>query len=383
MVTIREDAHGRVDVAHLDEELRRHADRPLKIGSFSAASNVTGIVTDVERVATLLRRHSALSCWDYAAAGPHLPIDMSDKDAVFLSPHKFVGGPGTPGVLVAKRVLFRNRVPAVPGGGTIRFVSPHGHSYHPDPAVREEAGTPAIVESIRAGLAFALKEAVGSEEIRRREQHIVRRVLASWGANPHIEIVGKTNAERLAIVSLGLRHPRGLLHSHFVAAVLNDLFGIQVRSGCFCAGPYIHRLYPVDDEWSRRMYAEVVNGHEGAKLSLLRVSFSYFMSDAVVDYIVEAVNLLAEEGWKLLPLYRFDPDTALWRHRNGDPLPADRRATAPESVLPGYLEEARRILREVVPVRAEDPPLSRSFERIRWFPLPGEAPATLPRLGAV
>jgi selenocysteine lyase/cysteine desulfurase len=308
---------------------------------------------------------------------------MSDKDAVFLSPHKFVGGPGTPGVLVAKRSLFRNRVPAVPGGGTIRFVSPRGHSYRPDPSVREEAGTPAIVESIRAGLAFALKEAVGSEEIRRREQRIVRRVLASWGSNPNIEIVGNRNAERLAIVSLGLRHPRGLLHSHFVAAVLNDLFGIQVRSGCFCAGPYIHRLYPIGDEWSRRMHAEVVSGHEGAKLSLLRVSFSYFMSDAVVDYIVAAVNLLADEGWKLLPVYRFDPDTALWRHRSGAPPPGERRATASESVLPGYLEEARRILRRVVPVRAEDPALPRSFERIRWFPLPGEALATLRRLGAV
>ena len=374
VVTIREDADGRVDLTHLEDELRRYADRPLKIGSFSAASNVTGIVTDVERVATLLRLHGALSCWDYAAAGPHMPIAMSDKDAVFLSPHKFVGGPGTPGVLVAKRALFRNPVPAVPGGGTIRFVSPHGHSYHPDPAVREEGGTPAIVESIRAGLAFALKEVVGADEIRRREQRIVRRALASWGANPNIEIVGNPNAERLAIVSLGLRHPPGLLHSHFVAAVLNDLFGIQVRSGCFCAGPYIHRLYPIGDEWSRRMHAEVVSGHEGAKLSLLRVSFGYFMSDAVVDYIVAAVNLLANEGWKLLPLYRFDPDTGLWRHRSARPA-SDRPATAPESVLPGYLEEARRILRGVVPVRAEDPALSRSFERIRWFPLPGEAMA--------
>jgi selenocysteine lyase/cysteine desulfurase len=382
VVTIGEDTAGRVDLVHLDEELRRYADRPLKIGSFSAASNVTGIVTDVKTAATLLRRHGALSCWDYAAAGPHMPIDMSDKDAVFLSPHKFVGGPGTPGVLAAKRSLFRNRVPAVPGGGTIRFVSPRGHSYHPDPAVREEGGTPAIVESIRAGLVFALKEAVGSEEIRRREQRIVRRALASWGSNPQIEIVGNPKAERLAIVSLGLRHPRGLLHSNFVAAVLNDLFGIQVRSGCFCAGPYIHRLYPIDDEWSRRMRAEVMDGHEGAKLSLLRVSFSYFMSDTVVDYIVAAVNLLADEGWKLLPLYRFDPDTALWRHRSGDPLPSGRRTTAPESVLPGYLVEARRILREVAPVRADDPPLSRSFERIRWFPLPGEAPATLRHLGA-
>ena len=230
-------ADGGVDLEHLEHELRRHADRPLKIGSFSAASNVTGIVTDVDAIAVTLRRHGALACLDYAAAGPYLPIDMTGKDAVFLSPHKFLGGPGTPGVLVAKRRLFRNRVPSVPGGGTILFVSPREQSYHPDPAVREEGGTPAIVESIRAGLVFALKEAVGAQEIRRRERELARRALAAWGANPQIEILGGTEAERLAIVSLGLRHPRGLLHANFVVAVLSDLFGIQARSGCFCAGP--------------------------------------------------------------------------------------------------------------------------------------------------
>jgi selenocysteine lyase/cysteine desulfurase len=360
VVTIDEDAEGQVSLDQLEEELARFSGRPLKIGSFSAASNVTGIVTDVARVSAVLRRHGALSCWDYAAAGPHGPIDMSDKDAVFLSPHKFPGGPATPGVLVAKRSLFRSRVPVVPGGGTIRFVSPRGHSYHPDPVVREEGGTPAIVESIRAGLVFALKEAVGGEEIRRREQCFVRRALRSWGADPRIVVYGNVERERLAIVSLALRHGGGLLHSDFVAALLNDLFGIQVRSGCFCAGPYIHRLIPIDDDLSGRMHAEVVGGHEGAKLSLLRVSFDYTMSDAVVDYIVEAVHLLAAEGWKLLPQYRFDPQTARWTHRSGggrpplsledvsftSPRAAPRlRLRASESSLPGYLAEARRILR--------------------------------------
>jgi selenocysteine lyase/cysteine desulfurase len=195
VVTIREDRQGRVDLDHLEHELRRHGDRALKIGSFSAASNVTGIVTEVDQVAIALHRHGALSCWDYAAAGPYLPIDMNPvpdvadghlahKDAVFISPHKFVGGPGTPGVLVAKRSLLRNRVPSVPGGGTILFVSPTGQSYHPDPAIREEGGTPGIVESIRAGLAFALKDAIGSHEIRRREHDLARRALVSWAENP-------------------------------------------------------------------------------------------------------------------------------------------------------------------------------------------------------
>jgi selenocysteine lyase/cysteine desulfurase len=195
VVPIAEDAAGRVDLEHLEHELRRHADRPRKIGTFSAASNVTGILTDVDRLAIALHRHGALALFDYAAAGPYLEIEMNAspdlpdghlgyKDAIFVSPHKFPGGPGTPGVLVAKRALLRRAVPTVPGGGTILFASPTEQSYHPDAEVREEGGTPAIVESIRAGLAFAVKEAVGVEEICRREHDFARRALESFAANP-------------------------------------------------------------------------------------------------------------------------------------------------------------------------------------------------------
>jgi selenocysteine lyase/cysteine desulfurase len=390
VVTIREAGGGGVDLDHLEHELLRHADRPLKLGSFSAASNVTGIISDVGAVARTLRRHGALACFDYAAAGPYLPIDMTGKDAIFLSPHKFPGGPGTPGVLVAKRHLFRNRVPTVPGGGTILFVGPHDHSYHPDPAVREEGGTPAIVESIRAGLVFALKEAVGAQEIRRREHDLARRALAAWGANPQIEILGGSEAERLAILSLGLRHPRGLLHANFVVAVLSDLFGIQARSGCFCAGPYIHREFPIDDRWSQRMHAECKAGHMGAKLAFTRLSFDYTTSEAAFGYVLEAVDLLAREGWKLLPLYRFDAETGLWRHRDARPetpltlydalAPAPAAVTAPESALRGQLAEARRIIRalEAAPPAGPlaDPWAGEAFERIRWFPLPADAAAS-------
>jgi selenocysteine lyase/cysteine desulfurase len=399
VVVISEDADGGVDLEHLEHELRRHADRPRKIGSFSAASNVTGIVTDVDRVAIALHRHGALACFDYAAGGPYLPIDMNAsprlrdghlayKDAVFVSPHKFPGGPGTPGVLVAKRALLRRPVPTVPGGGTITFVSPSAQSYHPDPEVREEGGTPAIVESIRAGLVFALKDAVGTEEILRREHDLARRALRSWSANPRIDILGNTRRDRLAVISLGLRHPPGHLHAGFVVAALSDLFGIQTRSGCFCAGPYIHRAFPIDADWSRRMHAEVAKGRLGAKLALTRLSFPYYTSEAAFAYVLEAVHLLADEGWKLLPRYRFDPDSGLWQHRGARadaPLglaamldvPPPRFGRAPESVLSGQLEAARRIIRDAAahpPADALDgPPCGPAFERIRWFPLPSEA----------
>jgi selenocysteine lyase/cysteine desulfurase len=391
VVTIRADAGGHVDLEHLEAELRRHAGRPLKIGSFSAASNVTGIVTDTAAVSGVLRDHGALSCWDYAAAGPYLPIDMAGKDAVFLSPHKFPGGPGTPGVLVAKRWMFRNAVPSVPGGGTILFVSPGRHAYHPEPSIREEGGTPAIVESIRAGLAFALKEQVGAEEIHRRETDLARRALASWGANPRIELLGDTDAERLAIVSLAVRHPRGALHANFVVAVLSDLFGIQARSGCFCAGPYLHRMYPIDDEWSEAMDAECSRGHLGAKLAFTRVTFPYFMSERAFEYVLAAVHLVADHGHRLLPHYRFDPDSGIWRHGTRAPAPAPELAgafapartrphTASERVLARQLRQARRILGALdatPPLAPLD--LSDEFEAIRWFPLPGEAATALRR----
>ncbi len=236
VVVIHEDADGHVDLAHLEQELVRHAARPLKIGSFSAASNVTGIATDQVAVAKLLHQHGALSFWDFAAAGPYVDIrvnegDGAHKDAIFISPHKFIGGPQTPGVLVVKRALLANSVPACPGGGTVAYVNQEEHRYVADPVVREEGGTPAIIESIRAGLVFQLKEAVGADAIREREVDFIQRAIASWSANPNIQILGNKEAWRLSIVSFIVKHKRAYLHHNFVVALLNDLFGIQSRGG--------------------------------------------------------------------------------------------------------------------------------------------------------
>ena len=410
LCVIREDADGRLDLRHLEAELERHAGRPLKIGSFSAASNVTGIMTDVDAVATLLHRHGALSLWDYAAAGPYVEIEMNParegpdghlayKDAVFLSPHKFIGGPGTPGILVAKRALLDSAVPTVPGGGTVAFVTVEDHAYLAEAEHREEAGTPAIVESIRAGLVFQLKRAVGVPAIRAREDDHVRRAMDSWARNPNIDILGSTELPRLAIVSLGLRHPRGMLHPHFAVAVLNDLFGIQARGGCFCAGPYLQRLGDLDDATVRAMERAVRTGHEGVKLGWFRVNFNYFVSDMVVDYVVDAVHLLANEGVRLLPLYRFDPFTGLWHHRETYSRPPvslydiaytggamefrGQRASAAEHVLGEQLEQAAALIASLAAAPqhdgVEDPVLPESFERLRWFPLPGEAQRELAR----
>lgn len=409
VITISEDADGHVDLAALEEQLVEHADRPLKIGSFSAASNVTGIVTDTHAVADLLHRHGALSFWDYAAAAPYVAIEMdpgdcaahtdASLDAVFLSPHKFIGGTGTPGVLAVRRRLLHNRVPVVPGGGTVAYVNPTEHRYLTDVEHREEGGTPAIIESIRAGLVFGLKDAVGVDVIRARESELLARVLRAWRAVPTIEILGNLSAERLSIVSFVIRAPGAggspgrYLHHNFVVALLNDLFGIQARGGCSCAGPYGHRLLGIDLDRSHEFEREISGGCEGIKPGWVRVNLNYFVSDTVVDYLIEAVAFVAGHGWRLLADYRFDVASGRWHHRAGPvepPLRLDqvRYDTAtgamsyprhdepvPESALAGYLVEASATAAAAgAPgLRTDDERLagvSGDFERLRWFELP-------------
>ena len=402
VVVIPQDHDGHIDLGRLGEELERHADRPLRIGSFSAASNVTGIVSDTNAIATLLHDHGALSFWDFAAAAPYVDIEMygspgagpaAYKDAIFLSPHKFIGGPATPGVLVVRRELTTNRVPDVPGGGTVAYVNPTEHRYLSDPAHREEGGTPAIVESIRAGLVFQLKQAVGVDVIREREAHFLRRAVQSWQQEPSIEILGNLDAERLSIVSFVIRAPGDsgrFLHHNFVVAVLNDLFGIQSRGGCSCAGPYGHYLLGIDPERSHELDREIGHGCEGIKPGWVRVNFNYFISEAVFDYIVAAVRLVARDGWRLLGDYRFDPATGRWHHRRGPVEPPLRLGqvgydddgaltyprqhdTAPESALTGYLQEAAEVFRAATPCDG-DAEVNADFDHLRWFELP---PASL------
>jgi selenocysteine lyase/cysteine desulfurase len=396
VVVIGTDADGHIDLADLERQLTRYAHRPLLIGSFSAASNVTGILTGTDAVAALLHAHGALSFWDYAAAGPYLPIRVAEsapgagdhKDAVFLSPHKFPGGPQTPGVLVVRRDLVRNTVPTAPGGGTVAFVDPIGHQYLDDPVAREEGGTPAIVESIRAGLVFALKQAVGTDLIAAREEQLWRHVLRRWAGSPGIEVLGSPTAARLSILSFRIRHSAGYLHHNFVVALLNDLFGIQARGGCSCAGPYGHRLLAIGPARSHAFEEEIGQGCDGIKPGWTRVNLNYFISPATAGYIAAAVELIAADGYRLLPDYRFDPRTGLWRHAAGPPRPPitlaevgygpdgqmdypRRRGQAGEDAFPGYLRQARTIL-AARPAHLEEgstglPP---DFEALRWFPLP-------------
>ncbi|MEE4272290.1 MAG: aminotransferase class V-fold PLP-dependent enzyme [Thermoanaerobaculales bacterium] len=399
VVTIAEDRDGRVDLDHLDGALEAYGDRQLKIGSFSAASNVTGIVSDTEEITRRLHGHGALAFWDFAAAAPYVRIRMNPdgpdpavaKDAVFISPHKFIGGPGTPGVLVVKKGLVTNRVPTVPGGGTVSYVSAVDHSFVDDPAHREEGGTPAIIESIRAGLVFHLKREVGEDLIEELEESFVSRAIAAWSANPKIQILGNPRARRLSIVSFLIRHGDRYLHHNFVVALLNDLFGIQARGGCSCAGPYGHRLLGIGPGRSSKFKDAINSGCEGIKPGWVRMNFNYFIPDEVFDYLIEAVRFIADEGWKFLRFYRFDPDSGLWRHRESHRQAAlglddlryvggrldyrFQRLTEPLSVLEDALREARSLASEIDSesrTARQNCGLDSDIEPLRWFPLPGE-----------
>jgi selenocysteine lyase/cysteine desulfurase len=399
VVPIPVDADGRVDLAALEAALRAYADRPLKIGSFSAASNVTGVLSDTNAISALLHAHGAYSFWDYAAGGPYLPIRVGasapgrrdHKDAVFISPHKFVGGPQTPGVLVARRELFRNQVPTVPGGGVITYVSPAGQWYIDDPVMREEGGTPAIVESIRAGLAFGLKEAIGTDTIKTIDDAYTRKAIARWSANPNIEVLGDHYAPRLPIISMRVRHGDRYLHHHFVVALLNDLFGIQARGGCSCAGPYGHYLLGIGAERADRISEQVNLGYLGSKPGWARITLSYTMVESIVDYIIEAMDLIGWYGHRLLPEYRFDPASGHWEHQRSPTLPTRRlgdlldptswdRPGVPavaqatvgnEALAAGYLMQARSILGGGEAEIATGPTgLPDGFEALREFHLP-------------
>jgi selenocysteine lyase/cysteine desulfurase len=403
VVVIDLDEDGRLSLEHLERELIAHAARPLKIGSFSAASNVTGIGSKTAATAILLHKHGALSFWDFAAAGPYVEIEMNlrqdgpdghlaYKDAIFISPHKFIGGPGTPGLLVAKKHLFQNKVPASPGGGTVAYVSPSEHRYLDDIVQREEGGTPDILGSIRAGLVFQLKEAVGFENIQRSEERFIRAAIDRWGSDPNISVLGSASAWRLSIVSFQVRHGQGWLHHDFVVALLNDLFGLQARGGCSCAGPYGHRLLGIEWAQSKLFEEEIVRGCEGIKPGWVRVNFNYFLDETTVRFILDAVTWVAAHGWKLLPLYRFCAESGRWQHRDGlaEPLLSlatnsyahgrlatrSRTWTEPEEALLGYLDEADAVLARTVARygRGITPePLPDHFERLRWFTLPHEA----------
>ncbi|KAL6219828.1 hypothetical protein ACLB2K_007587 [Fragaria x ananassa] len=326
-----------MEVLTLQLESFKHANRPI-LGSFSACSNVTGVHSDTRAIARLLHQYGGFVCFDYAASGPYVEIDLKPGeidgyDGVFLSPHKFVGGPGSPGILLMSKALYqlRSSPPSTCGGGIVDYVNGFSEEdtlYLEDIEERENGGTPQIVQTIRAALAFWVKDYIGYEVIEKQEEIYVKKALQRLLPNKKIKILGNTSAKRQAILSFLVYfttnsstsntsieynmwgeagNTRGKpLHGSFVTALLNDLFGIQARGGCDCAGPYGHTLLGIDETNSHAYRCAIQKGHVGLKPGWTRVSFPYYISNDEFDFIVAALEFIEAYGQRFLSLYNFN-----------------------------------------------------------------------------
>ncbi|KAL2498599.1 Cysteine desulfurase [Abeliophyllum distichum] len=331
VVEIGLDQKGLLDMETFKHQLEfyKSKNRPI-LGSFSACSNVTGICSDTHAISRLLHQFGGYACFDFAASGPYTEIEMRSGeidgyDAIFLSTHKFLGGPGSPGILLMSKALYRlgSSPPSTCGGGTDTL-------YVDNIEEREDAGTPQIIQKIRAALAFWIKEYIGYKAIERQEQNYIERALKRLVHNPYICVLGNTNAKRQAILSfliysttyssspeVNLWRENGNtrdkpLHGAFVAKLLNDLFGIQARGGCACAGPYGHSLLNVGESHSLAFRSAIEKGYVGVKPGWTRVSFPYYMSNEEFEFILAAIEFLSIYGQRFLSLYHFNWRTGAW-----------------------------------------------------------------------
>ncbi len=312
VVVLPADAQGLVDIANMHELLRLYDARPLKIGSFTSCSNVTGICTPYHEMARIMHEHGGYCFVDFAASAPYVPIDMHPADdaekldAVFFSPHKFLGGPGASGVLIFDKSLYHNRVPDNPGGGTVSWTNPWGgHAYIPDIELREDGGTPGFLQTIRAALAVRLKEQMGVDALLEREKDLLALSLDRLDRIEGVHLLAENVRERLAILSFYLDD----LHYNLAVKVLNDAYGIQVRGGCSCAGTYGHFLLHVDRAMSERITERIDKGDLSMKPGWVRLSLHPTMTDAEVSYILDALEEVIRNKARWQETYRYCADT--------------------------------------------------------------------------
>lgn len=326
VVEIGLDKDGRFDLEDLKKKLsdKKYVNR-LKIGSFSAASNVTGIITPVYKIAEILHEHNAFACFDFAACAPYVEINMNKSkkeffDAVYIAPHKFVGGPGSSGILVINKKIYDNTLPpTVAGGGTVNYVSPYAYDYIENVEEREMAGTPGIMQILRAALVIELKDYIGLDNIEKREKYYLSKVFNKLRKNKNIEVLGPKDEEnRLPIFSVKIKHKDKYIHPRFAAKLINDLFGIQTRAGCACAAPYGHRLLDISYENSQIYRYFIKNDLASVKPGWLRFNIHYTMDENEVDFICDAVDFVASYGYLFLNEYVMNLKSGKWKHKSNN-----------------------------------------------------------------
>jgi selenocysteine lyase/cysteine desulfurase len=309
----------RVDPDRLREEIKKYRNRPLLIGSFSACSNVTGYMPPFHELARIMHENEGYCFVDFAASAPYVKIDMhpddrmEQLDAVFFSPHKFLGGPGSAGVLIFNRQLYKNETPDTPGGGTVKWTNRWGgYSYITDIEVKEDGGTPGFLQGIKVALAVSLKEKMGIERMREREKELISLAFRELSNISGLHILADNIEERLGVFSFYMDN----IHHNLVTKLLNDRFGIQVRGGCSCAGTYGHFLLNVDFRMSKEITDRIEAGDLSMKPGWIRLSLHPTMTDEELLYITGSIRKISISATEWAADYLYDRHTNEFRHKN-------------------------------------------------------------------
>jgi selenocysteine lyase/cysteine desulfurase len=327
VVMINPDENLLIDLDDLRMKLEKYKEREFKIGAFTACSNVTGIETPYHELAKIMHENGGVCFIDFAASAPYVDIDMHPSDpemkldAIYLSPHKFLGGPGSSGVLIFDKSMYRAEVPDNPGGGTVDWTNPWGnYKYVDDIEVREDGGTPGFLQSIRAALAFELKKKMGVENIIRREHELVSLAFEGLKKIRGIHILADNIEDRLGVISFYHEN----IHFNLLVKLLSDRFGIQVRGGCVCAGTYGHYLLEVSYERSREITDKINHGDLSEKPGWVRWSLHPTSSDEEVRYFIRSLaTIIANISvWK--EDYVYLKRTNEYMHKDQVTNPSDR-----------------------------------------------------------
>ena len=298
--------------------LEKYKNRSFKIASITSCSNVTGIKTPYHEVAKLMHQNNGVCFVDFACSGPYVSIDMHPQDAddyldaIFFSPHKFLGGPGTSGVLIFNKNLYKNNVPDCPGGGTVSWTNPWGeHKYIDNIEDREDGGTPGFLQVIKTALAIQLKEKMGVQNILDREHELVEYIFATLNQLPNLHILANQHQDRLGVISFYIDE----LHFNLGVKLLNDKFGIQTRGGCSCAGTYGHYLLHVDQETSHNLVCQITSGDLIQKPGWIRMSVHPTTTSAEIEFVCESIRLLAANHQEWANEYQYNPKTNEFLHK--------------------------------------------------------------------
>jgi len=313
------DEEGLFCLKNLEALLEKYKDCTLKIASVVGGSNVTGIQTPHHKIAALMHKHGGVCFVDFACSAPYVNIDMHPEnedealDAIFFSPHKFLGGPGTSGVLIFNKKLYKNMIPDCPGGGTVSWTNPWGeHKYIDNIEDREDGGTPGFLQTIKTALAIKLKEQMGVDKILKREHELVTTIFNDLSVIENLNILAGQHQDRLGVISFYIDD----LHYNLGVKLLNDRFGIQTRGGCSCAGTYGHFLLHVDQQTSNELTNEISIGDLVRKPGWIRMSIHPTTTTTEMQYVCDAIKELALNHNEWAKAYDYDRSTNEFVHQS-------------------------------------------------------------------